>query len=138
MALAKAIVANHGQHVTAALAAAVERLSSVTRSASSPMVSVSASCTGTIQAQCLERLTGAELVGIERNTHFRLGERKRRDNGAVRLGGKLFGRQAEAPARRKEYFPLVATHIGLEQLACAKMWMVDNLLFHWLVHCLPR
>ncbi len=132
MALAKAVVADHGQHVAAALAAAVER--TVQRHAL--RLQPDRQRLGILhrhdpQAQRLQRLARAELVGVERNPHLGLGQRRRRrHHGAVRLGAELLGRQAEAPPGGKEHLPLVAAHVGLEQLARTKMWMVDCLLCH--------
>ncbi len=132
VALAKAIVADHGQHITAAFTAAVERAIQCDPLRLQP----DGQRLGILHrhdadAQRLQRLPGAELVRVERDARFGLRQRNRRQrHRAVGLGGELLGRQPEAAPRRKEHLPFVAAHVSLEQLPCAKMWMVDRLHFH--------
>jgi len=132
VALAKAIVADHRQHVAAPLAAAVER--AVERH--SFRLQADGECLGVLHrhdadAQRLQGLARTELVGVQRNARQRLGQGRRRcGNRRVRLGGELLRGQAEAPPGGKEHLPLVAAHVGLEQFARAKMWMMNCLRRH--------
>jgi hypothetical protein len=127
--------------------------SRLTRSASSPIVSVSTSCIGLQpdrqrldilhrhdpQAQRLERLAGAELVEIEHRLARRKAVAGRRGlhlPGAKRFAGELACRQAKAAAGLERHLPLVPAHIGLQQAAGAKLRVDDDArrLFGFLRH----